>query len=186
MLSLGARLLDAETDGAPTSQRVVSEMRQLDVGGEDEKIDSIEEDNRDEESGCLAWGDERAADGLVMRLFARSMFLLELNPSYLFRIEETFLPWLNRTVDTILPLLTPQATPFEPYSRTDLPPPLYQLKFLEDAPQGSTSASQINDESDALEPGWKWAKLRRNTRVTDGDWWQDVREIDLDLEDSDQ
>ena len=63
MISLGARLLDAETDGAPTSESVLSEMRQLDVGGEDEKIDSIEEDNKDEESGCLAWGDERAADG---------------------------------------------------------------------------------------------------------------------------
>jgi len=57
---------------------------------------------------------------------------------------------------------------------------------LEDEPEGSTSIAQMNEESDALEPGWKWAKLRRNTRVTDADWWQDVREIDLDLEDSDQ
>jgi len=63
MISLGARLLDAETDAAPTSESVLSEMRHLDVGGEDEKIDSIEKDNKDEESGCLAWGDERAADG---------------------------------------------------------------------------------------------------------------------------
>ena len=105
---------------------------------------------------------------------------------YLSRIEETFLPWLDRTVDTILPLLTPQATTFETYSRTDLPPPLYHLRFLEDSPEGSSSFAQMNEEYDALEPGWKWAKLRRNTRVTDGDWWQDVREIDLDLEDSDQ
>jgi flavodoxin len=63
MLSLGARLLDGETGAAPTSESVMSEMRQLNIGGEDEKIDSVERDDRDEESGCLAWGDERAADG---------------------------------------------------------------------------------------------------------------------------
>jgi hypothetical protein len=125
--------------------------------------------------------------GKSLRLCPQDMFLvLELTPPHLARIEETFLPWLDRTVDTILPLLTPRATPFEPYSRTDLPPPLYHLRFLEDAPEGSNSVAQMNEESDALEPGWKWAKLRRNTRVTDVDWWQDVREIDLDLEDSDQ
>jgi hypothetical protein len=31
----------------------------------------------------------------------------------------------------------------------------------------------------------KWAKLVKNERVTRGDWWQDVREIEIEVEDGD-
>lgn len=30
---------------------------------------------------------------------------------------------------------------------------------------------------------WQWATLRRNDRVTRGDWWQEVREFDFELDD---
>jgi sulfite reductase alpha subunit-like flavoprotein len=31
---------------------------------------------------------------------------------------------------------------------------------------------------------WSWATLIRNTRITAKDWWQDVREIELEFEDT--
>jgi sulfite reductase alpha subunit-like flavoprotein len=64
MLSLGARLLgseDEDDEDKPSSDVIIEEMHQLDVNGSTAN-GSTEEKQYD----CLAWGDERAPDGLVL------------------------------------------------------------------------------------------------------------------------
>jgi hypothetical protein len=100
----------------------------------------------------------------------------------LLSLEETFLPWLARTIDIILPFLLPPSPAFVEYSRTDLPPPLYDIRFIDQEAESSTATAQLEGDVDALEPGWEWATLKRNFRATGENWWQDVREIDLTLE----
>lgn len=43
-------------------------------------------------------------------------------------IEETFVPWLKQTVNTMSPLLEPSSQEHKSYLWTDLPPPLYSLR----------------------------------------------------------
>jgi hypothetical protein len=136
------------------------------------------------------------------------------------RIEETFIPWLKQTVETMTPLLAPVREDFVPYESTDLPPPLYKLRPAADhhslsselnglhlnggidahsAPvrnednevHAGNGHGNVNDNDNDKETGkswtkprdWVWAKLTRNRRVTGEQWWQDVREIELEFED---
>lgn len=99
-----------------------------------------------------------------------------------YSLEDTFLPWLKRTVDIILPYLPLPPSSFQEYAITDIPPPLFDIRFIDQDGEGSKAKTQLEVEADALEPGWEWATLKRNSRATSGDWWQDVREIDLALE----
>lgn len=52
---------------------------------------------------------------------------------------------------------------------------------------GATSGSESNDITKSARAlvyhpaKWQWATLTRNRRVTAPDWWQDVREVELDL-----
>jgi sulfite reductase alpha subunit-like flavoprotein len=65
MLSLGARLLGGDDDEDDIdAEGVVKEMKQLDVNGDGigSTDDAAGSENKDE-TGCLAWGDERAPDG---------------------------------------------------------------------------------------------------------------------------
>ncbi|WOO77724.1 NADPH-dependent diflavin oxidoreductase 1 [Vanrija pseudolonga] len=106
------------------------------------------------------WGDERAPDGL----------------------EQDFLPWLERTVAAFLPYLPGPSTP--PLPNTALPPPIYGFEDPSDS-DVDLSRLAISDKA-AVEPfapeGWLKATIRRNKRVTKDDWWQDVREVDLELQ----
>ena len=118
-------------------------------------------------------------------------------------LEETFLPWLQQTVDLMLPLLTPPPEGFEPPPPTAVPPPIYSLDFeskdlpdmaalsitsngngpsdLETAPIRAVDDSR-GQISDVWKPDdWGWATLSKNKRVTKEDWWQDVREVELDI-----
>lgn len=94
------------------------------------------------------------------------------------------------TIDTIMPLLPPPPSTFEPYEPVDLPPPLYSLSFSDtNSSKDSDETSQVNgsanvDSHERLEEGWLWATVQENKRVTHSDWWQDVRELDLVLEDT--
>ncbi|WVW78975.1 NADPH-dependent diflavin oxidoreductase 1 [Kwoniella bestiolae CBS 10118] len=138
--------------------------------------------------GEYGWGDERSPNG----------------------IEDAFIPWLQQTLDTFLPYL-PVSPDYVPISSTELPPPIYSLTpiatsskrtngdldipldglSISSTPNGhSTSAptrveDTLRDEDDGLvkPDDWVWATLRKNERVTKGDWWQDVREIELEFED---
>ncbi|CAK9784196.1 riboflavin synthase domain-like protein [Cutaneotrichosporon oleaginosum] len=137
-----------------------------------------------------AWGDERAPDG----------------------IEETLLPWLERTLAAIVPYLPGPSC--APRPDTELPPPIYRLEPVEDAdvakaldrlhlasadpsdskaeytdipPADSRNGSEANGITESARAmvyhpaGWQWATLSRNKRVTAPDWWQDVREVELEL-----
>lgn len=146
MLGLGAQLL-----GTSDSTDLEDQVRQLHIDGAEEAQVSA---NGTQNHGCLAWGDERAPEG----------------------IEETFVPWLDRTVDSMLAFL-PIASSSKTLSATDLPPPLYSLE-----PVPST-IDDANGLPDRLDRGWHWATLQKNARVTSDDWWQDVREVELELED---
>ncbi|KAJ9116945.1 hypothetical protein QFC22_004603 [Naganishia vaughanmartiniae] len=69
-----------------------------------------------------------------------------------------------------------------------------ERKLIIDEPEnddtefGKTACLAWGDErapeggDDVLEPGWVWTRLARNKRVTDEGWFQDVREIHLQLE----
>lgn len=112
------------------------------------------------------------------------------------RLEETFVPWLERTTAAMIPLLHPpisreyQAPPI-----IALPQPLYRLENVTSAATIPVSTSDgtatahkkqvkasFQDGDDVLEPGWVWTTLKRNKRVTAEGWFQDVREIELELE----
>ncbi|GHJ86425.1 hypothetical protein NliqN6_2827 [Naganishia liquefaciens] len=171
MISLGARLVAVPlSSNAPSGDSLETEFaRKIDIGkGE------VDEDDEFEKRGCLAWGDERAPDGL----------------------EETFLPWLEKTMSAMIPLLHPpvskeiQAPPI-----VALPQPLYRLENVDSAAtihvasshgtpasDGKKVKASIEDDDDVLQPGWLWTTLKTNKRVTAEGWFQDVREIDLNLE----
>lgn len=113
--------------------------------------------------------------------------------------EETFLPWLKNTVDVMLPHL-PVEPSFTARPATAIPGPIYSLDYtpevsdlsLSDSPVGhqpvEPAPTRVEDAAngvtgDAEKPDdWLWATLRRNKRVTKDDWWQEVREIELELE----
>lgn len=128
------------------------------------------------------WGDERAPDGL----------------------EQSFLPWLKETVDLLVPHLEPMPGAID-IMEYDLPEPIYHLEWVHDLEAlsledthrkaseggkaeiiGSRQEDQDRHAEGVYKPkDWKWARLRTNKRVTKEDWFQDVREIELELEDSD-
>ncbi|WVQ83849.1 NADPH-dependent diflavin oxidoreductase 1 [Cryptococcus sp. DSM 104549] len=137
--------------------------------------------------GEPAWGDERSPNG----------------------IEDAFLPWLQQTLDLFLPYLPLRSPNASTYTTTSLPPPLYALTPVPSA-DNSTSDDEYGDFgrlsisptpnghaapsiADVIKKGsqctrekpdnWVWATLRKNSRVTKEDWWQDVREIELEFED---
>lgn len=152
MLGLGAQLLDTNDSAA-----IEDQVRQLHI--DRAKAAESSADVSAQAQGCLAWGDERAPDG----------------------IEETFVPWLNRTVEAMLAFLPPPlASSSKLVPTTELPPPLYSLE------RGTTALSISNGHNERLDRGWRWATLRRNSRVTSEEWWQDVREVDLELDEDDQ
>jgi sulfite reductase alpha subunit-like flavoprotein len=122
------------------------------------------------------------------------------------RIEDTFVPWLQQTLDLMLPLLPTTEADFSSRSALDVPSALYDMEPIAlngdfeklrlhsngtDAEVPPQSAPPRNlDEADGselelLKPhDWTWVTLAKNMRITAKDWWQDVREIELNLEDS--
>lgn len=127
---------------------------------------------------------------------------MPLSRSLILSIEDTFVPWLQQTLDLMLPLLPTVEPEFEPRSTIEPPAPLFRmetvqldgafdkLRLYNNASVPPQSAPPRNGDRDTghalqlLKPeDWVWAKLVDNTRVTSSDWWQDVRQIELDLED---
>lgn len=181
MLSLGAHLIRKDQLGLDSVKDLENGIGRLAVSGTEEAEaeevanktgNGVAENGHESTSECLGWGDERAPDG----------------------IEETFIPWLKNTVDAMLPFLPPplavSGKPFQPLPSTSLPPPLYAfdpVTFKKSSAPSRTdsqvSATTTTAAEEELNPGWSWASLQRNERVTDPDWWQDVREVELDLED---
>lgn len=106
------------------------------------------------------------------------------------------MPWLERTTGAMLPLLDPPPPiTFKPAPITALPPPLYYLDMVTPSTTLSVANSNghvtaekkqvgdsLEDGDDVLEPGWMWTRLKRNKTVTAEGWFQDVREIHLEME----
>jgi hypothetical protein len=108
----------------------------------------------------------------------------------------------------MLPYL-PVIEGFVPSPNTSLPPPIYRLEPVEPVTNGaleklsvsksgnkSTTNGQIpaplraidelnghNDPGGWKPDDWIWAKLVENKRMTQDGWWQDVREIELEIDD---
>ena len=117
------------------------------------------------------------------------------------RIEETFGPWLQQTINLMLPHLPPPPSDFAERPVTALPPPIYTLDpepslenlSLNDSVNGDYKATMVKQKdlarsvvpNETKPDDWVWARLTRNKRVTKADWWQDVREIELEIEDAD-
>ncbi|WVQ75346.1 NADPH-dependent diflavin oxidoreductase 1 [Cryptococcus sp. DSM 104548] len=134
-----------------------------------------------------AWGDERSPNG----------------------IENAFLPWLQETLDLFIPYLPPAKLNItSPLPTTELPPPIYALTkhnrpptddldlgrlSISPTPNGTSAAPTRQEDkrkgnasiSRVKPDDWVWATLKKNERVTSDDWWQDVREIELEFEDED-
>jgi sulfite reductase alpha subunit-like flavoprotein len=113
-------------------------------------------------------------------------------------------PWLQQTLDIMLPLLPAAEPDHRPRSNIEPPAPLFRMENVQldgafdklrlynngtDASVPPQSApprkgdQETGHELKLLKPeDWAWAKLVDNTRVTSSDWWQDVRQIELDLE----
>lgn len=76
----------------------------------------------------------------------------------------------------MLPMLPPTPPYFQAPPATDIPHQLYAFVLAEEDAQ----PKQIAD----LRPGWKWATLKSIERVTSEGWWQDVQQIEFELEPS--
>lgn len=93
-------------------------------------------------------------------------------------VESTFPGWLDQLMASIDPLFPPEAG-FTSHALDTVPPPRIRLEKV-----GSTSAANGHTEQAPLlwTEDASWAKLVRNERVTAEDWYQDVREVELELE----
>jgi sulfite reductase alpha subunit-like flavoprotein len=105
----------------------------------------------------------------------------------------------------MLPLLPTIEPDFTTRTTLDIPPALYDTQPTAlngtfeklrlhsngtdaEAPPQSAPPRNVDEangtELELLKPhDWTWSTLAKNTRITAKDWWQDVREIELDLED---
>ena len=98
----------------------------------------------------------------------------------------------------------PQPDPAsEPIPSTSLPPPIFALDYSTPSLNGLSLDERANAKVAQLAPAravdqahgaastdlkpddWFWARLTKNKRVTKEGWWQDVREIEFEIEDTD-
>ncbi|GAA5905511.1 hypothetical protein JCM6882_004772 [Rhodosporidiobolus microsporus] len=96
-------------------------------------------------------------------------------------VESTFPQWLDSFMSAIDPLFPPLPG-FTKLSPTAVPPSRIRLEKV-----GSSTASNGLATAEKAPVPWsedcRWAKLARIERVTAEDWYQDVREIELEVED---
>ncbi|KAK6904242.1 NADPH-dependent diflavin oxidoreductase 1 [Kwoniella mangroviensis CBS 8507] len=141
------------------------------------------------------WGDERSPNGIEDALIP-----------WLKQTLDTFLPYLPVSPDyspissTDLPLPIYSLTSIASSSNSkrkqkesELDIPLEGLS-ISSIPNGHTACEAPTRVEDALHhesngvikpDDWVWATMRKNERVTKEDWWQDVREIELEFDDED-
>ncbi|GAA5862718.1 hypothetical protein JCM3774_001895 [Rhodotorula dairenensis] len=106
-------------------------------------------------------------------------------------VESTFPGWLDELMSTIDPLY-PRAPGFVPLAATARPPARVRLEKVASTSQQQQQQQQqqgANNGTDAAANAallWtddaRWARLIKNERVTAPDWYQDVREIELEVE----
>ncbi|GAA5989837.1 hypothetical protein JCM10908_002340 [Rhodotorula pacifica] len=105
-------------------------------------------------------------------------------------VESTFPGWLDDLVACIDPLY-PAAPGFAPLPATARPPARVRLEKVASTSQQNDAAGvpATNGHQQTTPNGallWtddaRWARLVKNERVTASDWYQDVREIELEIE----
>ncbi|GAA5998468.1 hypothetical protein JCM5350_000657 [Sporobolomyces pararoseus] len=99
-----------------------------------------------------------------------------------FGVESTFPQWSTRLFERLQASFPPPSD-FEAMSDAALPPPSVTVRSLSE----SSTSSPSYPNGEALEglkwaPDCVWGKLVKNERVTRGDWWQDVREIEIEVD----
>ncbi|GAA6019501.1 hypothetical protein JCM11491_000979 [Sporobolomyces phaffii] len=111
-----------------------------------------------------------------------------------FGVESTFPQWAKRLFEQ-LEFAYPPPPGFEPMSDDFLPPPSIVLEpsssSLTNAARACSGGESSSDPGfRPRESGWatdcRWATLVRNERTTSLDWWQDVREIEIAVDDSEE
>lgn len=101
-------------------------------------------------------------------------------------VESTFPQWSTNLFER-LQALFPSPNDFEPLPDDALPAPSVSMERRppDQCEAGRSDAIiQTSVESEGLSwaPDCRWAKLVKNERVTRADWWQDVREVELEIE----
>ena len=106
----------------------------------------------------------------------------------------------------MLPLLPPPPLDFEPASSSTLPPPIFTLepepsipdlstlslslqlngkigKGAGTIPPDMTNGDSLHRRTPPIPKDRTWARITKNNRVTKAGWWQDTREVELELDD---
>lgn len=101
------------------------------------------------------------------------------------RIESTFPNWLTSLFTAIDPLF-PAPNGFTPISPDDLPPPRIRLTPISDKNGGASGLKLSNGKQTSPFPGWSddngFARVTKLERLTEESWFQDVRNLELEIE----
>lgn len=103
-------------------------------------------------------------------------------------VESTFPQWSKQLFER-LQTLYPPSPDFVPLPDDSLPPPSAHLEMsVSTTPPDQAVESTTRQGSEAVK--WssdcRWAKLIKNERVTTAGWWQDVREVEIEVEDDER
>ena len=93
------------------------------------------------------------------------------------RIDGALQPWTDGVVDTLLEMF-PLPAGVEMIPATVMPPPRVSLKLV---PQAN-----VDDTQDPLKIDLQYHKgtVKKNQRITAGDWYQDVRHLEIEFGDN--
>lgn len=95
-------------------------------------------------------------------------------------IDGALRPWLDTLWSTLEHVL-PAPAAGELTIPDDQPvPPSMEVRLDNRADKGALIGSLSTAETDVLDPGWRWARLTKNQRITASDHWQDVRLIEFE------
>jgi len=100
-------------------------------------------------------------------------------------VESTFPQWSKQLFEQ-LQNLYPPSPDFLPLPDDSLPPSTVLLESVSTTPADQATGTSTHERME-IEVKWasdcKWARLIKNERVTKKGWWQDVREIEIEVED---
>ena len=101
-------------------------------------------------------------------------------------VESTFPQWSINLFER-LQALFPNPSDFEPLPDDALPAPSVSMEQppadqCEAARSDAIIQTSVESEGLSWAPDCRWAKLVKNERVTRADWWQDVREVEIEIE----
>jgi len=102
-------------------------------------------------------------------------------------VESTFPQWSKQLFER-LQTLYPSSN-FVPLPDDSLPPPSVNLETsvsTTSPDQAVETSTRRGSEAVKWSSDCRWAKLMKNERVTKETWWQDVREVEIEVEDDER